>query len=171
MLKLGHSWPNACHIVGIRAISEINDTFCDKLYFFSPENQPIEGIGTTIPGRYYLLNLLNPKGTAVLKEGQYVDCWTIGIHNGYTALVQCRPVTVYRDSNRDTIINEVPGTEDTGLFGINIHHAGKTFIAKFIQNFSAGCQVWQDIKQFNSMMAVCTVTPQRYFTYSLLLEW
>lgn len=168
---LGYVWPKGIHIIGIRAKTEIDNQFCDLLLVFDGEQCIVAGVGTTIPGRPYLLRPMNPKGAAVLKEGQYLNCWKVGLHNKYEALVQCAPVTVYRDSNRDNIINEVKGTEDRGIFGIDIHHAGQNFIAKFIDNFSAGCQVWQDIGCFNTMMTLAKRGTQQYFSYTLLNEF
>ena len=34
---------------------------------------------TTEPGKYYMQNLDNPKGTAILVPGQYRGCWQIGL--------------------------------------------------------------------------------------------
>ena len=170
MVSLGHKWPSGIHIVGIRALKEVDDTFCDQLICFSPNKEPIQGVGTTIPARVYLIKPQNPKGTAVLKEGQYIDTYEIGQHHAYRALVQVKPVTVYRDSNRDTIINETPGTEDTGLFGINIHKYINVIVA-WLGNSSMGCQVWQDVNKFNSMMALCEASGQKQFTYTLIKEW
>lgn len=168
---LFYKWPDNIHIIGIRAKTEINNEFCDRLYCFHGDDLVVTGVGTTVPGRPYLLKPMNPKGCAVLKEGQYGNCWTPGLHNGYKALIQSAPITVYRDANRDTIIDEKPGTEDTGLFQVDIHHAGQNFVAKFIDNFSAGCQVWQNIADFNQMMNYIEAAGQKWFTYTLLNEF
>lgn len=168
---LGHVWPTNIHIIGIRALKEVNNTFCDQLYCYFGDQLIVTGVGTTVPGRPYLLKPMNPKGCAILKEGQYLNAWKVGLHNGYEALIQCAPIVVYRDANRDDILNEAPGSEDRGIFNIDIHHAGQNFIAKFIDNFSAGCQVWQDIKDFNRMISLCQGAKQQFFTYTLLNEF
>ncbi|KAF5080387.1 hypothetical protein DSECCO2_120290 [anaerobic digester metagenome] len=59
---------------------------------------------TTDPGTHYLLNLINVKGTAIVKPGQYVNCWERGYHKGdakHPALIQISPITVIRDFNKD----------------------------------------------------------------------
>lgn len=69
---------------------------------------------------------MNPKGTAILAPGQYQSSHKIGLHRGkYKALVQHRPVTVYRDNNKDSKYDLEPTKKDTGIFGINIHKAGQ----------------------------------------------
>lgn len=75
----------------------------------------------TEPGRPYLAKPMNPLGTAIMKAGQYRSAYQEGLHNGRPALVQVGPVTVYRDADRDRECEIVPGSEDTGLFGVNIH--------------------------------------------------
>ena len=73
------------------------------------------------PGLAYLTNPVNPKGTAIIKPGQYSQAYTRGLHKGRPALVQIRPVTVYRDNDRDTDIELDPRTAESGLFAVNIH--------------------------------------------------
>lgn len=163
--------PEKVHIVGIRANKEVDNIWSDTLYVFEGNKLLFSGIGTTIPGRPYLLKPMNPKGAAVLKEGQYLNSWTRGKHNGYDALIQYAPITVYRDANRDSIADEKPGTEDRGVFNIDIHHAGQNFIAKFIDNFSAGCQVFQDPTIFAKLMQLVGNSPQTVYTYTLLKEF
>lgn len=170
MVSLGHKWPAGIHIVGIRALKEIDDTFCDQLICFSPNQEPIQGVGTTVPSRVYLIKPMNPKGSAIVKDGQYIDSHEVGLHNGYKALIQRRPITVFRDSNRDAIINMNPGTEDTGLFNIDIHKY-VSWISRLLGNASAGCFVWQDINKFNSMMAICEISGQKYFSLTVLNEF
>lgn len=55
------------------------------------------------PGRAWLtLGWGGPGGTAILCPGQYVDAYEVGNHNGkYEALLQGRPVKVWRDYDRD----------------------------------------------------------------------
>jgi hypothetical protein len=115
--------------------------------------------------------LLNPKGTAVLKPGQYVDTWKIGLHQGkYEALTQCANVTVFRDGNKNDVAEESKITE-TGIFGINIHRANPSIVSKFIDKWSAGCQVLNAPKQFNHLLAKCKTSGLNKFTYTLLNEF
>ncbi len=169
--------PFELNIVGIRSKSNIPNIFNDvinvlykdgagtwQLYTFS---------ATTDPGTYWLQNPMNPQGTAILREGQYLNSHIIGMHrNKYLALVQRSPVTVIRDITRDGTL-DFSGNEDRGLFGINIHRAMQQGVTKVIDKFSAGCQVFSDVADFNSFMAMCAKHRQLYgnsFTYTLLHE-
>lgn len=130
---------------------------------------------TTEPGDYYVRkHLCNPKGTAILVPGQYRGCWKLGKHNNkYEALVQCKPVKVYRDGNKDDIYDLNPDTVQEGLFGINIHRSNKTFTRNTIDMYSAGCQVFADPYEFNTFISLCKEQSKRYgnsFTYTLIDE-
>lgn len=126
---------------------------------------------TTEPGETYLLNPLNNKGCAVLKPGQYLDAYNFGLHQGkkdHRALVQVKPVTVYRDNNKDNKA-DWSATQDTGLFGVNIHGANKSGETLKIGPWSAGCQVfaiWQNKEDFLKALEPFNGP----FTYSLLHE-
>lgn len=130
---------------------------------------------TTEPGRYYMKESLgNPKGTAILVPGQYRGCWQIGMHRGkYEALVQKKAVTVYRDGNMDLVYDMKPEKKDTGIFGINIHRSNPYGESVNIDNWSAGCQVFSNIKDFREFMELCRKQNALYgnsFTYTLLDE-
>jgi hypothetical protein len=114
---------------------------------------------------------MNPKGTALLKPGQWVDSWKVGMHQGkYEALVQCKPITVFRDKDKDAIAEETAVT-DTGLFGINIHRANPKGVSKYIDKWSAGCQVLNDSTQFAELLGKCKKSGLKTFTYTLLKEF
>ena len=129
---------------------------------------------TTEPGKYYMQNLGNPKGTAILVPGQYRGCWQIGLHRGkYKALCQRKAVKVYRDNNKDMIYNMTPKSIDKGIFGINIHRSNKTCICDTIDKYSAGCQVFNDPVEFNAFIRLCEKQKELYgnsFTYTLINE-
>ena len=62
---------------------------------------------TTDPGSHWEQNLLNKKGVAILKPGQYRGSHKLRLHQGkYLALGQQKPVKVYRDKNKDGINEE-----------------------------------------------------------------
>lgn len=130
---------------------------------------------TTDPGTYWLNHPMNRLGTAVLKPNQWIDCWQIGNHKNdskHPALVQIKPVTVWRDSNRDNLITTGKG-EDTGLFGINIHRANLTGRTMSIGKWSAGCQVFQTKTDLDQLLSICNLYRQHTnnrFTYTLLEE-
>ena len=94
----------------------------------------------------------------------------MGLHKGkYRALTQAKPITVWRDADKDSIAEE-QGKEDTGIFGINIHRANELVASKNIDKWSAGCQVLNDPKQFRELLDKCEASKKKYFTYTLLHE-
>lgn len=169
--------PYELNIVGIRSKSIVPNIFNDVLnvlYRDDTGNWQMHSFdATTDPGTYWLQNPLNPQGTAILKAGQYIGSHAIGLHrNKYTALVQRMPVTVIRDITRDGRL-DFSGKEDRGLFGINIHRAMQTGTTKFIDKFSAGCQVFSNATDFDAFIALCDRHKRLYgnsFTYTLLNE-
>lgn len=167
--KLNYKFPNF-HLVGIRSRANGKNIFDDLIAVIN-NNEITWYTCTTNPGTHWLLNLLNPKGTAVLKPGQYVDSWQIGLHQGkYEALTQCKPIAVYRDGDRDEVA-ETLGQFETGMFGINIHRANPSIVSKLIDKWSAGCQVLNDPQQFNALLAKCKASGLNKFTYTLLNEF
>ncbi len=168
--RLGYSWPDF-HLIGIRSKANVNNKFDDNFYIVQGPLLHDPVTCTTNPGRHWLLNLMNPKGTAVLKPGQYVDTWKLGLHRGkYEALVQRKPITVYRDIDKDENAEE-QGVEDTGLFGVNIHRANPNAISSLIEKWSAGCQVLNNPKDFAKLIKLCRDSGKESFTYTLLREF
>lgn len=170
------------NIIGIRSNqnNKVTNLYDDALVvvYKTPSgvwNKQIYRI-TTEPGTYYMTKcLLNPKGTSILKPGQYRGCWQIGKHNGkYKALVQKKKVSVYRDNNKDMVYDLKPEKLDSGVFGINIHRSNEFKTSVFVNSFSAGCQVFADPNQFQSFMRLCELQRERFksnsFTYTLLNE-
>lgn len=129
---------------------------------------------TTDPGTYYLDKPLNVSGTAIMTEGQYLSSYRIGLHKGkYEALVQCKPVTVYRDNDRDEILDMMPDTIQNGLFGLNIHRASADHRSIQVAKWSAGCQVVADPRDFAKLMDICRLSEDVWgpiFSYTLLLS-
>jgi hypothetical protein len=127
---------------------------------------------TTDPGITMLKAPINSKGCAILVPGQYPGLWKIGFHKGkYKALVQNKPCTIYRDNNKDDILDFNPDNIDLGMFGINFHKAGLSSIE--VNNWSAGCQVAEKTADFNIIMKVAEEGRLSYgnsFTYTLLEE-
>ncbi|RYY91015.1 MAG: hypothetical protein EOO15_00295 [Chitinophagaceae bacterium] len=170
--------PLELNIVGVRADSTKPNSFDDSIHVFyrNREGQLVQHKfpATTDPGTYWLLNPMNPQGTAVLKQGQYISGYMIGMHRGkYKALVQKRPVTVLRDYDRKAVLDFLNGKEDTGLFGINIHRAAESGTTLTVDKYSAGCQVFQKAGDFELFMQLCERHRQLYgneFTYTLIDE-
>lgn len=129
---------------------------------------------TTEPGKYYMQNLGNPKGTAILVPGQYRGCFQIGLHRGkYKALCQKKEVKVYRDGNKNMTYDMIPESINKGMFGINIHRSNETWKRNTIDKYSAGCQAFNSPIEFNSFMRLCEEQRKLYgnsFTYTLINE-
>jgi hypothetical protein len=170
--------PNQLNIVGVRSNSVIPNKFDDFIYvFFKDAKNDWKGYSypaTTDTGTYWLKNPMNSGGTALLKEGQYVDAYQNGYHKGqYPALVQAKPVTVFRDYNRDAILDFNNGKESTGQFGINIHRASASSPSDAVDKWSAGCQVFQSPSDFQEFMGLVKTHQNTYgnkFTYTLIDE-
>jgi hypothetical protein len=168
--------PFELNIIGIRNESTVPNRFDDEIHIFFKNHSKlwIHYIfpATTDPGTYWLKNPMNPQGTAILAQGQYNDAYQIGLHRGkYYALVQRKPVTVLRDYDRNAILDFQNGKPETGMFGVNIHHASVNGTTKTVDNYSAGCQVFANINDFNLFMQLCEKHKQVYgnsFTYTLI---
>lgn len=181
--RKGYTWFNNkeynLNIVGIRSNQNraITNRFDDILivdYIAYDQRKRLMFNITTEPGTYYIKNLLNVKGTAILVPGQYKDCWQIGYHQGkYKALVQSKPVAVYRDNNKDDVYDLNPETIDKGIFGINIHRSNAKLTSVQVDKWSAGCQVFSNPNDFSTFMRLCEKQANLYgnsFTYTLINE-
>lgn len=108
---------------------------------------------TTLPGEYWLQHLMNPKGAAILVPGQYRGVYKLGPYKGGEALKQVRNLAVYRDNNMDSDFDIDSDTIEKGLFGLHIHRAG--YFSSFVDNYSAGCQVFQRQLDFDNFIWLC----------------
>jgi len=168
------------NIIGIRnskTENMVTNRFDDTItlsYKINGEWQYHEFDCTTDPGTHWVKNVMNDKGVAILKPGQYPKSYRIGKHQGkYEALCQQNPVTVYRDNNRDDIYNLNTEKTDTGLFGINIHRATKKAGNKStnIDKWSAGCQVIASNDDWTKFIKICKKAKDTWsnnFTYTLI---
>ena len=172
------SRPFELNIVGIRSNSTKPNSFDDSLniYYKTSDGkwQFHQFAATTDPGTYWLMNPMNPQGTAIVKHGQYINSHRIGLHRGkYLALVQQRPLIVIRDYDRNATLDFMNGKEETGIFGINIHHASVNGTTRTVDKYSAGCQVFANINDFTLFMQLAERHKQLYgndFTYTLIDE-
>ena len=127
---------------------------------------------TTDPGTYHLLNPSKISGTAILAPGQYRRSHELGLHRGkYEALVQRGKVKVYRDNNKDDIVNVHAETGEIGYFGINIHKAGQD--SSYVNKWSAGCTVISNEVRYQRFIDLCKAQVQvngwSHFSYTLIL--
>ena len=167
--------PFKLNIVGVRNAQTIPNKFDDDIYVFYKNNLRLWEVhkypATTDAGTYYLLNPYNQDlGTAMIKEGQYKDSYQRGDHRGYLALVQAKPITVYRDYDRNAVF-DIGQKETTGMFGVNIHKAGKN--SQDVDKWSAGCQVFSKSDDFAEFMDMTEKHADKYgnsFTYTLIDE-
>ncbi len=127
--KFNFQWPKF-HLIGIRSLADAINLFDDNFYLINGDLM-ITYTGTTNPGIDWLTTFLNPSGAAVLADDrQYLDCWQIGLHhNEYPAWTQAKPVSVFRDTNKNLKSEEI-GIPEIGMFGINIHHANDSAKSK-----------------------------------------
>jgi len=170
--------PYQLNIVGVRNDSATPNKFDDILYaFWKDDKDKWNGSFYTIttdPGTYWLKNPMNKLGAAILKDGQYIDAYKIGLHRGeYKALIEQKPVTVLRDYDRNAILDFNNGKEDTGNFGINIHRAGSKGTTINVDKWSAGCQVFENADDFANFLNLAEKHSGLYgnnFTYTLVDE-
>jgi len=166
--------PNALNIIGVRSSNIEANLFDDWLYLTQNlENGDVaiyEFPITTDPGAYWLKNPMNVDGTAILVPGQYLNSHRLGLHQGkYEALKQNKPVKVWRDNNGDTTIDQ-SGEIYEGVFGINIHRSNAKTASNIVEKWSAGCQVFKKVNDFNLFIEICKNSGQENFTYTLLEE-
>jgi hypothetical protein len=154
--RLGYSWFTKgsfnLNIIGVRnprgRANEWDDLLCVAYKDPSRQWQLRCLPATTDPGLYWLQNPMNVHGTAILVPGQYRRCYTLGNHKGRTAVVQIVPVKVWRDNNKDSVID--CGPRIYGAHGINIHTTG-VWKPGNIDKWSAGCQVVRDRRAFDGV--------------------
>lgn len=138
--------------------------------------------GTVDPGSYYIEHPMNPDGCAVMKFGQYKDSYCKGQHKGYNALVQCKKIDFYRITKvqfeldnkgvqRGKWLINLKGKEIYNqLIGANQHRASAYNMLEEIGAYSAGCQVRNNPREYNTFIDTCWKSPQKYFDYILFSQ-
>ena len=169
------------NLFGVR--SPVTDnTFNDTLYIFWKEGGQYKCVKTTgfltKPGESSVHGTIkspNAKGVAILRKGWHKDIWHHGLHKGeYKALRQYTNVTVYRDKTQygqkgPYKLNLFTNTLDEGYFGINFHKTGNPH-GKTANGWSAGCQTFKYLSEFNEAMQMAnaaTSRGQKTFNYYL----
>ena len=129
---------------------------------------------TTDPGTHWVENILNDRGVAILKPGQYRGSHKLRLHQGkYLALGQKKPMSIYRDANLDGKYDLIEESVREELVGINIHRATSRAGGKStrIDKWSAGCQVIADNDDWHEFLDICQTAREIWgnsFTYTLL---
>lgn len=180
--EVGYKWFTKgdynLNIVGIRNTAvgdDVTNSFDDHLILNFNEGgnektfiYPI----TTDPGKHWMNHPLNTNGTAILVPGQYRSSYIIRKHqNKYDAVCQAKPVRVYRDNDKDDEYDFNPTTIQEGIFGINIHRSNPYTESYYIDKWSAGCQVFKKVEDFNEFMDYCYKARSIWgnsFTYTLI---
>ena len=165
------------NLIGVRSPQTTANDFDDTMYCVYRDSSekwielsfPI----TTDPGKYWLLNPGRVSGTAILVSGQYRGTWKLGLHRGkYEALVQTGgKVEVYRDADKDDILEHDPEDIEQGYFGINIHRASSVRTSSDVDRWSAGCQVFANPNDYRLFIELCKISADIYgdsFSYTLL---
>lgn len=165
--------PHNLNLFGIRTANDDANRFNDLvgvLYRSDGRWVSFAFPATTDPGIYWRENPMRVEGTAILKPGQYLGSHMVGKHKGYPALQQRKPVIVWRDGDGDDELDE-GGSEQTGMFGINIHRASSKRTSTQVDKWSAGCQVIADPLHFDFLMDLCRRAAAQWgnaFSYTLL---
>jgi hypothetical protein len=171
------------NIVGIRSKETKSNKFDDTMLLIyknkKKEWEVQSSVITTDPGEKYLVHPMNKKGTAILVPNQYRGVYRVDIHArhnskfAHEALCQRGNVLkVWRDGNRDKILDHDAETIDEGWFGINIHRS-KVGEASYVGSYSAGCQVFKNGTDFKLFMSAVKKSAELYgnsFSYTLLEE-
>ena len=173
---------NNLNICAIRNKNRVANTFDDTLCILY--RRPTTPVGkfemvqfkcTVDPGSYYLKNLMDSGGAAGIKPGQYKKLWRLGYFHNYPALIQISAVEVFRDSNRDNILDYDESKTSVGNYGIFLHqHYQGVDTAKVVENSSAGCVVAEKISDFDKLISLCKLQSQSgqgdTFTFTLFDE-
>jgi len=162
---------NPVNIINVRSNERKSDNFddCQIVIGFTSGGVPIVNMYdvTVDPGKDSLINPINGKGTAIVVPGQYLSAWAWGLHKGkYEALVQVNPISVYRDANKNDVLDMIATTIQTGLFGINCHRASQWSILEKVGLYSAGCTVHKDPKAFEEFKAFVKLYTTTHKTYN-----
>ena len=129
---------------------------------------------TTDPGTHWVENILNDRGVAILKPGQYRGSHKLRLHQGkYLALGQKKHMKIYRDANLDGQYDLIEESVKDELIGINIHRATSRAGNKSsrVDKWSAGCQVIADNDDWHEFLDICQAAREIHgnsFSYTLL---
>ncbi len=153
----------------------INTNIFDDEFYVAYENKGIKVVQsypcTTESGKFYLNNPENTKGTSIIVPGQYLGAYKFGLHHGkYECLRQEKSLKYWRDNNHDDN-HDVTGKVYEEIAHTNIHHAGIDSVN--VNNWSAGCIVFKNLKNFNDMMKIAHKSALKYgdtFTFTLFDE-
>jgi hypothetical protein len=128
---------------------------------------------TTEPSVYWLNNPMRVGGTAVVMSPQQMrSAFELGKHkNTYPCLRQRKEVKVWRDANKDAVIDYGDLNESTA-WAIQIHRASANKVAQSTNKWSAGCTVVQDPTHYDNFIELCRAQINtrgwHSFTYTII---
>lgn len=176
---------------GIRSLDSKSNKFDDigGVTFYESLNKPIVLAFpmTSDPGKYWLQNPLNKNGCAILIPGQYEESHALGVHgrsgpNPYKAFEQVNKMMYVRDNDRNDTLDfslyRDPVKRRIHAFfdniKSNIHRASALKIVQFVERYSAACQVYQNVKDFDKLIQVMEFSIRKGYpnrvTYTLFEE-
>jgi hypothetical protein len=141
-------------IVWVRCDERLTNTYDDFGVLFVGGRVTSVFPCSTTAGSHYVKNPITYAGitgTAIACRQKVVGSHTFHTNSNWKSLwlgapyfQQTKSIKIYRDGNKDDVIDKNIVTE--GLFGINLHRAG---LGSFVDRWSAGCQVVPDKYWFN----------------------
>lgn len=164
------------NMIGIRSNNRLTNAFDDVMHLFYKERDAwIHKIYkiTTDPGRDYLVGSKTKTiGAAILVPGQYK--YKIGKHREtYKALQPLEACDIYRDKNKNEIYDFDKKTIRKS-YDINIHRSNPNRKTTEVNDWSAGCQVFADPREWNEFIEICDKSFKIYndnlFLYTLLMK-
>ena len=178
----GYVWSDILNIVGVRnTLSAVSNKFNDALWVFYKDETGKKiaksYTATTVPGFWLdkgTEHSFYKPGIAIMKPGQYIDAYIIGIHGGkYEAIVNhgTTAPSFYRDYNQDANLDLLANTLVNNKYvGLNIHSTKDGGGGDNVFNWSEGCQVLQNWNNFQELMQFADSGKARgmkYFSYTL----
>jgi hypothetical protein len=165
------------HIVGVQSQEDNFNMFDDKFYVYDGPTFIMWSTGTTNAGKTALLHFddYNLRGAAVWKTNQFVkDCFKPGLHKQkMKALRANKPIYHYRDSNKNTKVEEVGKLYYANIWA-NMHGVDydpfSEIIKQNINGWSFACQVWNRMSDYRALIGA-TWKRNKTVNYSLLKEW
>lgn len=125
-------------LIWIRTDNKLSNTFDDFVVLMVLNEIELIFKATTTAGDFYIFNPITSggiTGTAVTKPQQERNSHQFcNSFLGMPYFKQQRPIMIYRDWNKDRIIDTLK--QNYGMFGIHLHHMGA---GNLINNWSAGC--------------------------------
>ena len=161
--------------IGVRSNNPISNSFDDEIHLVWVYNELWQHKKyriTTDPGTYCLEHpevYGRAAGTAIMVPGQYRS-YKWDMHRGkYETLCQrAAPIRVWRDGNKDNILDYGHDEGIEGWYGVNLHHAGTN--STRVDKWSAGCQVFARLADWSEAVRIWKASGAELFTYTLITE-